>query len=77
MKPTRLHAGDKVIYNDGWSKPRKMTFVERIPGCGRVRPTVNVFRSNELGLTTMSDHEVLKRIELTIDAANTTRLVAR
>ena len=61
MKPNQLRAGDKVVYDDaGWVKPISLEFVERVPGCGRVRPTVNVFRSKALGFTTMADHEVMR-----------------
>jgi len=63
MKPSALRPGDRVIYNDGWLKPRTIEFVERVPGCGRNRPAVNIFKVRGAELVTMPDYEVVTRVE--------------
>jgi len=57
MKPSQLRVGDDFLYRST-CREYYVRFIERIPGLGRIRPTVNVFSSKEMGMITMTDREV-------------------
>jgi hypothetical protein len=70
VRPSKLRAGDSVMYTTFGGVERRAVFVSREPARGKFRPAVNVLRfpdfagqdgPDDNGICTVSDYEFSRR----------------